>query len=62
MDLKNFKTMDVNILLGIVNMKMRDENWDLDELLKYYDIEKNELLNALEKGGFKYFPEARHFA
>ena len=62
MDLKNFKTMDVNILLGIVNMKMRDENWDLDELLKYYDIKKTELLNALEKGGFKYFSEARHFA
>lgn len=62
MDLKNFKTMDVNILLGIVNMKMRDESWDLDELVKYYDIDKLDLLKALEKGGFKYFPEARHFA
>lgn len=62
MDLKNFKTMDVNILLGIVNMKMRDENWDLEELTKYYDIEKEELLKALEKGGFTYFSEARHFA
>lgn len=61
MDLKNFKTMDVNILLGIVNMKMRDENWDLDELIKYYDIEKKELEEYLFKGGFKYFPEGRHF-
>lgn len=61
MDLKNFKTMDVNILLGIVNMKMRDENWDLDELIKYYDIEKEELEGYLLKGGFKYFPEGRHF-
>ena len=61
MDLKNFKTMDVNILLGIVNMKMRDENWDLEELTKYYDIEKEELVKTLEKGGFKYFSEARHF-
>lgn len=62
MDLKNFKTMDVNILLGIINMKMRDENWDLDELVKYYDIDKKELVSALEKGNFKYFSEARHFA
>ncbi len=62
MDLKNYKTMDVNILLGIVNMKMRDENWDLDELVKYYDIEKEDLVATLEKGGFKYFSEARHFA
>lgn len=61
MDLKNFKTMDVNILLGIVNMKMRDENWDLEELVKYYNIDKNELSKALEKGGFKYYPEGRHF-
>jgi hypothetical protein len=62
MDLKNYKTMDVNILLGIVNMKMRDENWDLDELAKYYDIDKEDLVKVLEKGGFSYFSEARHFA
>jgi len=62
MDLKNFKTMDVNILLGIVNMKMRDENWDLEELVKYYDISKSELVETLKKGGFDYFSEARHFA
>ncbi|MBN1467663.1 MAG: DUF4250 domain-containing protein [Fusobacteriaceae bacterium] len=62
MDLKNYKTMDVNILLGIVNMKMRDENWDLDELVKYYDIDKEDLVKVLEKGGFSYFSEARHFA
>lgn len=62
MDLKNFKTMDVNILLGIVNMKMRDENWDLEELVKYYDLPKDDLIEALAKGGFKYFAEARHFA
>ena len=62
MDLKNFKTMDVNILLGIVNMKMRDENWDLEELTKYYDIEKEELVKTLAKGGFNYFSEGRHFA
>ncbi len=46
MDLKNYKTMDVNILLGIVNMKMRDENWDLDELAKYYDIDKEDLVKV----------------
>lgn len=62
MDLKNYKTMDVNILLGIVNMKMRDENWDLDEFVKYYDIDKEDLVKVLEQGGFSYFSEARHFA
>ena len=53
MDLKNFKTMDVNILLGIVNMKMRDENWDLEELVKYYDISKTGInWKALKKRWF----------
>lgn len=62
MDLNNFKEMDVNILMGIVNMKMRDEFGDLDELVKYYDIDKKELEEKLKSGGFEYNPSAKHFA
>lgn len=31
---------DINILLSIVNMKLRDEFSDLDDFSAYYDIKK----------------------
>ncbi len=61
MDLKNFKNMDVNILMSIVNMKIRDEFGDLEELISYYGIDKEELKEKLKSGGFEYNKEAKHF-
>ncbi|MBZ4683297.1 MAG: hypothetical protein PWP46_668 [Fusobacteriaceae bacterium] len=61
MDLKNFKTMDINILFSIVNMKLRDEFSDLDELVKYYDIDKKELEEKLNEAGYHYEREHNHF-
>lgn len=61
MDLKNFKTMDNVILYGIVNMKLRDEFDNLDELVAFYDISKDELIEKLHSGGYKFDPEHNHF-
>ena len=45
---------DINILLSIVNMKLRDEFDDLDDLCSYYDIKKEELEKRLETHDYLY--------
>ncbi len=45
---------DINILLSIVNMKLRDEFDDLDDLCSYYDIKKEELEKRLETHDYVY--------
>ncbi|WP_299020302.1 DUF4250 domain-containing protein [uncultured Photobacterium sp.] len=61
MDLKNFETMDPVMLMSIVNMKIRDEFGDLDNLAKYFDINKNKLVGRLAEAGFDYLPNAKQF-
>ena len=36
----NFETGDFNIMIGVVNMKLRDEFSSLDDFLKTYNIKK----------------------
>ncbi|RJG47937.1 DUF4250 domain-containing protein [Motilimonas pumila] len=54
MDLSRFETMDSNILLGIVNEKLRLECDSLDDLAGYFDIPKEGLEQKLEHIGFQY--------
>lgn len=54
-------TMDPNILLSLVNMKLRDQFSDLDDLCSYYDIAKKDLEEALGKVGYKYSEDNRQF-
>lgn len=61
MDLANFKTMDTVMLMSIVNMKIRDEYGDLENLVKAFDIDKEELLNKLASAGFEYLPDVKQF-
>ena len=43
-----------NILLSIINMKLRDEFSDLEDLSKYYDLDKLKLEEKLSDLGYKY--------
>lgn len=61
MKLTNFETMDTVMLMSIVNMKIRDEFGDLDNLVKYYEIDKAQLIARLASAGFDYLPEAKQF-
>ncbi|TDT71376.1 uncharacterized protein DUF4250 [Hypnocyclicus thermotrophus] len=61
MELKNFKTMDINILFSIINMKLRDEFDSLEELVKYYDIDQKELEDKLNEAGYHYESNHNHF-
>jgi len=59
--LENYKKMDVNMLLSIVNMKLRNESETLEDLCATYEIEKSLLVERLAKDDFVYDPEHHQF-
>ena len=61
MNISNFKSMDVNMLFSIINMKLRDEIDSLDELCRYYDVEKREIEEKLKESGYEYIKEQNRF-
>ena len=61
MDLENFKTMDVFMLLSIVNLKLRDYYGSLDGLCEDLNIEKNCLVDRLKSANYVYNEENNQF-
>ncbi len=57
----DLKSGDPNIMLSIINMKLRDEFTNLDSLVKYYSINKNEIINKLKDNGFQYNEKENQF-
>lgn len=52
---------DPYMLLSWVNMKLRDEYENLDELCKAQDISKEELEKKLSAIDYRYQPESNQF-
>ncbi len=61
MNLKNYENMDVNILLSIVNMKLRDEFSNFEDLIKYYDIDPEKFTEILKIAGYVYNEDINQF-
>ncbi|KJG12954.1 hypothetical protein UB37_11105 [Photobacterium iliopiscarium] len=61
MDLSKFETMDTIMLMSIINMKIRDEFNTLDNLVKFFDIDREQLIAKLATGGFDFLPEVQQF-
>lgn len=61
MNLNNFATMDVNKLLSLVNMQLRDRFDDLDDLCKAQDLDKAALVARLASGDFHYQEDQKQF-
>lgn len=61
MDLKNFDAMDPVMLMSIVNMKLRDEFSSLEDLTRFFEIDKAALVAKLKSAGFDYFEETKQF-
>jgi len=57
----NFETKDIMLLYSLVNMKLRDEFLDLDDLANYYSIDKDSLLNRFLKAGYEYSESENQF-
>lgn len=61
MDKDKFITMDPNILLSMINMKLRDFYSSLDDLCDDMGIIKSELEEKLESIDYKYDKERNQF-
>lgn len=61
MDNEQFKSMDPNILLSIVNMKLRDFYSNLSSLCDDMDIKEEELKEKLSLIGYKYDENIKQF-
>ncbi len=46
--------MDKNMFLSIVNMKLRDEFGDIEDLCSFYEIKKEELFEKLKEFNLYY--------
>ncbi|MCS3453990.1 DUF4250 domain-containing protein [Aeromonas rivuli] len=61
MNLQRFNTMDVNMLLSLVNMQLRDHYADLDDLCRAQDIDRAALEARLASGDFHYQAQQQQF-
>ncbi|MGE6109845.1 DUF4250 domain-containing protein [Aeromonas sobria] len=61
MNLQRFDTMDVNMLLSLINMQLRDHYHDLDDLCRAQEIDRGALEARLASGDFHYQPQQRQF-
>lgn len=57
----NFETKDTILLYSLVNMKLRDEFLDLDDLVNYYGVDKKELLDRFSNAGYEYVEGENQF-
>lgn len=61
MDLENYKTMDVFMLLSIVNLKLRDYYKNLDDFCYDLNIDKECLNERLKSVNYVYNKENNQF-
>ncbi|GAA0856571.1 MULTISPECIES: DUF4250 domain-containing protein [Clostridium] len=61
MTTEDIKDMDPNILVSIINLKLRDYYSSLENLCEDMDIDMNVLESSLEKGGFSYNEDVNQF-
>lgn len=53
---------DPAMLMSIINMKLRDGNYDsLEDLCKTLGVDENEIRGRLAAAGFEYNPETKKF-
>lgn len=61
MDREELLAMDPNILVSIINMKLRDFYSNLSILCEDLDISEEELKNKLRSYGYEYITEQNQF-
>jgi hypothetical protein len=57
----NFETKDINMLLSMLNMKLRDEFSSLSSLTSYYNVDKEALLKKMKANGYEYVEDSNQF-
>ena len=59
--LSNYQKMDINMLLSIVNMKLRNEKEMLEGFCIHYQLDKNLLLQRFKTHGLTYDKKQNQF-
>lgn len=61
MDRESIISMDPNILVSVINMKLRDYYSSLDNFCEDINIERTLIINKLEKAGYEYIETQNQF-
>ena len=61
MDREALLKMDPNILVSMINMKLRDFYSNIDLLCDDFDITQEEIIGRLESAGYKYNSNINQF-
>ncbi|MDX1345302.1 MAG: DUF4250 domain-containing protein [Sedimenticolaceae bacterium] len=61
MDLSNYTDMDPGMLYSLVNMRLRNDYSDLQDLVCSLDIDEQAFLEHMRGIGFEYDTEIRQF-
>ncbi|WP_318435725.1 DUF4250 domain-containing protein [Photobacterium leiognathi] len=61
MEINNLLGMDGNIVLGIVNERLRLECNSMSELISRYELDENELIDKMAQLGYQYDPLTNQF-
>lgn len=61
MDRSEMMAMDPNILVSVINMKLRDYYSSLDILCEDLQIDRRELENKLKDAGYLYMVDVNQF-
>ena len=57
----DFENGDINIMLSMINMKLRDEFSSLESFANYYSLTKEEIVKRLGEKGFHYRENENQF-
>ena len=57
----DFEKGDINMMLSLLNMKLRDEFSSLDSFADYYSADKIVILKRMEENGYFYNSEINQF-
>ena len=57
----DFENGDINIMLSMINMKLRDEFSSLESFANYYSLTKEEIVKRLGEKGFHYSENENQF-
>jgi len=61
MDFSKWRSMDPNLLVGLVNTELRNHAESLDDLVKTHNIAEEDLVLKLRASGYEYREELRQF-
>ncbi len=61
MEITNLLGMDGNIVIGIVNERLRLECNSMSELISRYELDENELIDKMAQLGYQYDPLTNQF-